>query len=406
MILTRASGLVILSLCCLVAIPASTALAKKKAPVRPTVRSVAPLKAGVGDQLTIKGANFVLGRKRNTIYFKAGTSPAVFAKDEQSTRTTIKVIIPKAVAKYLSVKDGVLQPTRFRLRILSERFGRSFTALALSPTIAPANVPANGSPGSPATDPITGPAADCDGDHIVDSADPDDDNDLLSDALEISLGLNTCGVDSDGDGLEDGFEYQSALDLNNTVGQSLPYPGKRPYPNPLDGSDAGTDYDGDGLTGTQEQLMWRTFGPRSLVLSYSAGLKRSVPGAVNDDFRDVDSDGLGNWDEFNGRMTPGWWRAIYSSEVAYSEPYAGTSAIDPDSDGDGVNDGADDTDHDLWTNASEISRAASGYRVQPFNPCLPDYNSPTCSEHPPASGSYPPFDLLPGPLPPSPIVWP
>ena len=119
---------------------------------------------------------------------------------------------------------------------------------------------------------------------------------------------------------------------------------------------------------------------------------------------------LENWDEFNGPMQPGWWTAFYKNEKPYTEVYAGTSAVDPDSDGDSVIDGLDDIDHDGWRNFQEISRSTpagapgngvSTYRVQPFNPCLPDYNSATCSEHPPIESPYPPFDA---PLPPSPIV--
>lgn len=159
----------------------------------------------------------------------------------------------------------------------------------------------------------------------------------------------------------------------------------------------GSDFDGDGLGAQQEYLLWRYAGPRTLPLSYSAGLKRTT-GGVDDDLRDADADGIGNWDEFNGRMTLDWWGAIYKGEKPYTEHYAGTSAVDSDSDGDGVLDGADDTDHDGWTNVAELSRAR--YRVQPFNPCLPDYLSPTCTNHPPVDGPYPPFDA---PLPPSPI---
>jgi hypothetical protein len=69
------------------------------------------------------------------------------------------------------------------------------------------------------------------------------------------------------------------------------------------------------------------------------------------------------------------------------------------SDGDGINDGADDQDFDGWSNVDELSPAT--YRVQPFNPCLPDYTSRTCSKHPPIEDSYPPFDA---PLPPAPIL--
>jgi hypothetical protein len=400
MILTRSTSVVTVGLFCLVAMPATSAVGatKKKAPVRPTVRTVAPMLAGVGDQLTIKGRNFQLGKKRNTIFFKAGNNPAVAVKADESTRTTMKVVIPKSLEKYITVKDGVAQPTRFRMRVLSKRFAKGYTALKVSPTIALGKTPAAAGAiaGTPA-------AADCDADGILDSVDTDDDNDLLSDVLETALKLKVCAADSDADGVEDGYEYQSALDLNNTVGQALPFAGKRPYPNPLDTADAATDYDGDGLTMAQEHLMWKAYGPRSSALSYSAGLKKSVAGPTNDDYRDADADGLSNFDEFNGPMSgQGWWDKAYKSEKPYTEVYAGTSAIDPDSDGDGLLDGADDIDHDLWTNAQEVYRTP--YRTQPFNPCLPDYNSPTCSDHQPFENAYPPFDVLP--LPPAPIVWP
>lgn len=127
MILTRSTSLVTVSLFCLVAMPASGALGatkKKKSPVRPTVRAVAPMKAGVGDQLTIKGRNFVLGKNRNTVFFKAGSRPAVSTKAIQATRTSMKVVIPKSLEKYITVKDGVAQPTRVRLRVLSKRFAK------------------------------------------------------------------------------------------------------------------------------------------------------------------------------------------------------------------------------------------------------------------------------------------
>jgi hypothetical protein len=146
--------------------------------------------------------------------------------------------------------------------------------------------------------------------------------------------------------------------------------------------------------------MWRYVGPHTLPLSYSAGLKRSS-GPIDDDVRDADGDALLNWQESSGPMVPGWWEAIYH-EAPYAETYAGTSPVDPDGDGDGVLDGADDQDFDGWSNLSELSRAH--YRVQPFNPCLPDYNSPTCTKHPVIGSTYPPFDTPQLPMPPSPIA--
>ena len=289
--------------------------------------------------------------------------------------------------------------------MLAARFSRGYTPLGKSPTIGPAST--TGAPGTTpaggAIDPAATPPAnlappDCDGDGTPDASDGDDDNDLLSDTLEVSIKTGPCNADSDDDGMRDGFEYQSAIDLNNGVG-SLPYPGKRPYPNPLN-ADGGTDYDGDGLTAAQEHALWRYVGPSALPLSYSAGLKRTT-GPVDDDLRDGDADGLGNHVEFNGEMVPSWWQKKYPAERPYDQPYSGPSALDPDSDGDTVPDGADDQDFDGWSNVAELFRGP--YRVQPYNPCLPDYNSRTCSSYIPFDEPYPPFDAA---LPPSPIAWP
>jgi hypothetical protein len=103
--------------------------------------------------------------------------------------------------------------------------------------------------------------------------------------------LDSCKVDSDRDGVEDGYEYQSALNLNNDEhrfpNNSTPYPATMPYPNPLDSTDAAIDHDGDTLTLRDEYLLWkytiRKGAARTLEpLSYSAGeqfSRRAVNGA-------------------------------------------------------------------------------------------------------------------------------
>ena len=52
------------------------------------------------------------------------------------------------------------------------------------------------------------------------------------------------------------------MDLNDDEyqepNQFLPYPGKRPYPNPLFENDANVDYDGDGLPLLAEYRLWRS----------------------------------------------------------------------------------------------------------------------------------------------------
>ena len=83
----------------------------------------------------------------------------------------------------------------------------------------------------------------------------------------------------------DGYEYQSAVDLNDDEFQhpntALPFPGKRPYPNPLF-PDADVDYDGDTLTLKEEHDLWvytwnvTHTDPRALGdMSYSDGKQYS-----------------------------------------------------------------------------------------------------------------------------------
>ena len=121
------------------------------------------------------------------------------------------------------------------MRVLAAKLSKSFTAgqglAGHRAREAPAGDASDGA-GVP-----TAPDGDCDADGMLNGVDLDDDNDLLADALEVALKLDPCVGDTDGDGVEDGFEYQSAIDLNNDDYQSpnvvIPFPGKPPYPNPL-----------------------------------------------------------------------------------------------------------------------------------------------------------------------------
>jgi hypothetical protein len=307
------------------------------------------------------------------------------------------------------------------------------------------------------------------------------------------------------------------VDLNNDdyqePNQSLPYPGKRPYPNPLDPSDPGIDFDGDTLAlGTEQSLWLISTGPAGRVLdnplSYSDGLQHSIyefragqgnrrfpalpaagyakqgeftnwaegagyrfnlsipdptathqgtyiqrdlfdinldgtetteealhydldgSGFLSDEERDEDADGLLNFDENAGRVQAGWWSSCYAGETSYYVTYADTDLADPDTDGDGVRDAADDQDHDDFPNIMELSRiAASGHddrefgetcrvaesiedmfeevdpphywhrldygRVNPFNPCLPVTHSRTCNRFPAFDQKWAPFDQSP-----------
>jgi hypothetical protein len=522
--------------------------AKRKKVKAPVVTKVSPMDVAVGETLTIRGKNFKVGRYKNTVVFKRDGARAVFAKAEIATKKLITIKVPSSLQEFFGLNAGNPIPTRFRIRILARKFGKKFTGDKQSPVVSAPR------PSRAVPPPESLPDGDCDGDGAKNKLDADDDNDGLTDAVEISLGLNTCSADSDddgvldkfefdcdrdgilnrdqsdddsdlladtletsigtnpcaadsdGDSVLDGYEYQSAVDLNddefqhpNTV---LPYPGKRPYPNALF-ADADVDYDGDTLTLKEEHDLWvytwnvTHTDPRALGdMSYSDGKQysrsRIIPsgpdagrheptlskdnydkrqqfldwvgangyrivhlddnepwwdhaavrnpyglfdmnrdgaettvaapnyweselyyfdryadGYLSDDERDEDADGLTNFDETHGRMTLTYWAGCYTMEKAWHIAYAPTSHVDRDTDGDGVIDGADDSDFDDIPNVMELSRnAASGLddtdngrecklqsqpplptdywhataygRVNPFNPCLPNLRSRTC----------------------------
>jgi hypothetical protein len=274
--LRRAGLLAALTALLVPAVAGTTAHAKTRAPV---VKRISPTHLSVGETLTIRGHHFRRGLNKNTVAFKRDGAKAVFVKAEKGTTKMLKVTLPKRLESVLVVRNGTPTPTRLRIRVLSSKFGKRFTSRSKSPVVGPEKPPA---PPKPAT---VDPDADCDGDGAINSVDTDDDNDLLSDSLEKTLSLDQCNVDSDRDGVEDGYEYQSARDLNDDEHQGsnqyLPYPDKRPYPNALDGTDANTDHDGDSLTLKEEYLLWKytinAGWPRTLSgLTYSAGEKFSL----------------------------------------------------------------------------------------------------------------------------------
>ena len=496
------------------------------------------MRVEIGQKLDIRGRYFLRGRYKNTVVFKRSGGKAVFVKAAVGTTKLLRVTMPTKLLKEFVTQGTAVQPTRFRIRVLARKFGKRYTSASRSPLVFPHSTPPP--PGFVESQ----PDGDCDGDGTKNGVDADDDNDGLTDDVEQSLNLNPCKGDTDGDGVEDrfefdcdhngvlnrdetdddkdlltdgqeqaigtdpcsadsdrdgvadGYEYQSARDLNDDEDQQpndyLPYPGARPYPNPLF-ADADVDYDGDSLTLGEEYTLWKYVGNITLSpLSYSDGeqysVSRRIPSGpdagrreptlvastyvkrqqfldwattagyrsvwlqggdggdpwnadptehhsyplldvnrnhnesdgeklyndidgnlvLSDDERDEDADGLTNYDETHGRMFEGYWQSCYA-EKAFHVGYTGTQVTNADTDGDGVRDGADDTDHDDIPNMDELSRRdASGLddreseadckarttglpalnpksnhpdaygQVNPFNPCLPFQFSRTC----------------------------
>jgi len=411
----------------------------------PTITGFSPAQVAVGKTLIIKGKNFRKGVKNNRVFFSRATDgKTVRARPSKANSTTrMEVVVPAAVSDFLTVTKGVASPTRFQLQVLSGRFSKK-TAKSRSPFVLPAGTSATpGAPGTTAPG-TTGPGGvtlgppDCNKNGVPDSSDPaDSDGDGLPDNLEVQLKTDACNKDTDLDGVTDGYEYYSARDLN---GNALPYPGKKPYPNPLDGTDAKKDFDGDGMTQAEEWGAWVYSGAQlpsgpgqsfpysdgnqtSPAPSGSGYLDLNENSVATDDEKDVDGDGIPNWVELaKGESGPNpaygcdFSPTTAPNPVLYANAFTDCGSgpmpngltfgaaingltttggptppyivadrlnyIDPDTDGDGVADGADDNDFDGYSNRDEFMGQANGYFSEPDDPCDPNPNSRTCPVHP------------------------
>jgi hypothetical protein len=260
-------------------VPACAGAAVKK----PVITKVTPKNVNVGEQLTIRGKHFRVGKWKNTVLFKRAHGKALFVKASLSTRSKMRITIPKRLEKYMAVEADKPVATRFRLRVLTRKLSKRYTSRKGSPVVGPEVAKPSAGDGAGVVAPPVAPVVTA---PPVVPLDPnaDNDGDGVSNGLEETL-LKTLPLnpDTDGDGITDGYEYASAVDLNNDSylhpSSSLPYPDKRPYPNPLDASDRDTDFDGDSLTDIEEYDLWRYSGGKCddsasvKDLSYSAGLK-------------------------------------------------------------------------------------------------------------------------------------
>src|SRR5215216_516309 len=177
---------------------------------KPVITSFSPAQVRIGQTLVINGKDFARGGRNNRVYFRrASDGKTVRARAKKATTRRIEVVVPPSADDFLKLgANGQKQATRFRLAIFTKTFG-PYTKSSRSPLILPANAQV------PTSGPVTTlPPPDCDTDGVPDSTDTDDDNDLLTDETEKNLGTDPCKKDTDGDGVEDGYEFYSAVDLN------------------------------------------------------------------------------------------------------------------------------------------------------------------------------------------------
>ena len=171
------------------------------------------------------------------------------------------------------------------------------------------------------------------------------------------------------------------------------------------------DVNGDGVINANDKWGYVNFSGAG---DYDGGTI-DIPGWVKyhhgetwltDDEKDIDGDGLSNYQESHGPLGgAAWWVTddVSKNDGTYYLTYNGTNWLDRDTDGDGVPDGSDDQDHDGYTNIEEsyglyvaprfVNWASTNnvpVNVHAFNPCLPNVGSPACVRYY-TSKSYAPF---------------
>lgn len=302
----------------------SSATAKKKLPV---ITGVDPLKGvAINGELIIKGKNFVKGKNKIVVMFQRFGSKRRFSARGTATSTKRAVVrVPDVSGDMIPEQVGrVMLPTDNMFRL------RVVTKYGVSKKLTSQSLSPVVSWAKVLNDEETrGPEGDCDSDKIKNKDDTDDDNDLLPDATELAIATDVCEKDTDLDGMSDYYEYRVGFEYNSGASLVIPYPSLRPYPNPLV-ADGNIDYDDDGMRGLHEYQAWQYTG--SMARFYSDANPDSDGDGITDGAEDEDGDRLPNLAEINA-----FQRGAPPRELDY---------LKWDTDGDGLCDGLDDQDHD------------------------------------------------------------
>lgn len=133
MVNVRTLSLAVLALLCVAAVPASSAVAARRSPARPSISSVGPSTVAIGDTLTIRGRGFLSGPRRNTVTFSRAGAHAVSVKAGEATSTRLRVVVPAQLSPYLSDTTA----TRFRVRVRARRLSKASSAPRRSVLVSP-----------------------------------------------------------------------------------------------------------------------------------------------------------------------------------------------------------------------------------------------------------------------------
>src|SRR5919197_3517227 len=108
-----------------------------KASSTPTIKSIKPLTANIGQKLTIRGTGFIKGKKKNTVVFMGAGKRVVWVKADKASTKTITVTLPDTLAAILTNSGGSLVATKLQVRVISKKSAHAFTKLSKSHKIGP-----------------------------------------------------------------------------------------------------------------------------------------------------------------------------------------------------------------------------------------------------------------------------
>lgn len=110
-------------------------------PAAPEIDLVAPMRAPVGEDVVIRGRNFSRKTRFSTVVFRGPRGGAAFARPIRAFPRKLVVRVPTTVERLMRTADddaSTALPTRFRLRVVSERRRSKLTGPLRSPLVVPA----------------------------------------------------------------------------------------------------------------------------------------------------------------------------------------------------------------------------------------------------------------------------